>query len=178
MWALAVLVTSLSRTLNCGGRTRGKLKVDSRESANRLALAGRTLPDSSEEPPKSTCRVHGKAQGRFNFGDDTESRPSGLYDGSAVEKENSGRTLEGNEAQESIGLWSAATLDMATDSATEKKPWDRGSSFVKRPNGEKARAAVTRYGCSRGESSEGCEARSRGGLRLLVLPRGGACEGA
>jgi hypothetical protein len=59
-----------------------------------------------------------------------------------------------------------------------EKPWDRGTSFVKRPNGEKARAAVTRYGCSRGESSEGCEARSRGGLRSLVLPRGGACEGA
>jgi hypothetical protein len=38
----------------------------------------------------------------------------------ATEKENSGRTLEGNEAQESIGLWTAATSDMATDSATEK----------------------------------------------------------
>jgi hypothetical protein len=81
-----------------------------------LALAGRTLPDSSEEPPKSTCPVHVKAQGRF--GNEKESRPSGHDDGSAAE--NSGRTLEGNEAQESIGLWSAATPDMATDSATEK----------------------------------------------------------
>jgi hypothetical protein len=53
-----------------------------------------------------------------------------------------------------------------------EKPWDRRASFVKRSNDERARAAVTRYGCSRGESSEGCEARSRGGLRSFVLPRG------
>lgn len=66
MWALAVLVTSLSRTLNRGGHA--KLKADSRESANSLALVGRTLPDSSKEPPKSTCPVHVKAQGRFATG--------------------------------------------------------------------------------------------------------------
>jgi hypothetical protein len=59
-----------------------------------------------------------------------------------------------------------------------EKPWDRGTSFVRCSNDERARAAVTRYGFSRGESSEGCEARSRGGLRSLALPRGGVYEGA
>lgn len=59
-----------------------------------------------------------------------------------------------------------------------ERPWDRRVSFVRRSNGVKARAAVTRYGCGRGESSEGYEARSRGGLRSVVLPQGGAGEGA
>jgi len=59
-----------------------------------------------------------------------------------------------------------------------EKPWDRRVSFVRRSNDERARAAVTRYGCGRGESSEGCEARSRGGWRLLVLPQGRVSGGA
>jgi hypothetical protein len=49
---------------------------------------------------------------------------------------------------------------------------------VERSNDERARAAVTRYGCGRGKGSEGCEARSRGRLKSLVLPRGGLSGGA
>jgi hypothetical protein len=59
-----------------------------------------------------------------------------------------------------------------------ERPWDRRASFVERSNDERARAAVTRYGCGRGKGSEGCEARSRGRLKSLVLPRGGLSGGA
>jgi hypothetical protein len=49
---------------------------------------------------RAACRVHVKAQGRLSV--EKRKRLSGLHNRSITE--NSGRTLEGNEAQESIGL--------------------------------------------------------------------------
>jgi hypothetical protein len=73
----------------------------------------------------------------------------------------------------------------ATDSSAEKSPEVAGarrraptapeSSGVGQ-NSERARAAVTRYGGRRGESSEGCEARFRGGAGESATPRGEAEE--
>jgi len=97
--------------------------------------------------------------------------PSGLGDA-----ENSGRTLEGNEAQESNGSVAAATPGRDTGLVGGGRPRGRNdaSHFGARDswNGEEARAAVTRYGCWRGESSEGCETRFRGRETWLEAPEG------
>jgi hypothetical protein len=80
----------------------------------------------------------------------------------------------GNEAQESIGLKTAATPDSTTDSSDEESLEVEPSNGPSQPseiavtrclgrrNGGKAGVAVTRHGGRRGESSEGPETASRG----------------
>jgi len=83
-------------------------------------------------------------------------------------------TLEGNEAQESIGWDSAATSDNTTDSSDEESlevepiagppshQTSRRRGVWGGENGGKAGVVVTRHGGRRGENSEGPECASRG----------------
>jgi hypothetical protein len=122
---------------------------------------------------RAPCPVHVKAQGRVSVEKERALRVSGQIDHGEFGEDPGGERSPG-EQRAVIG----GNVGCGNGLGDGEKPWDRGASFVKRSNGERARAAVTRYGCSRGESSEGCEARSRGGLRSFVSPRGGPGGGA
>ena len=91
-----------------------------------------------------------------------------------------GRTLKGNEAQESIGPRSVETRAEATDLSVEKgleverrKAGTSSLGTAKRNNNEEATVAVTRHGYRKGKSFEGYEprAREKRGGRYVVETR-------
>jgi len=95
MWALAVRSRACPERYQAAGDAR-KTDQQARES---LSKSQRCQEERHRIPLKSLRRAHVAYMSKLKGGSATKHR---LGDESAAE--NSGRTLEGNEAQESIGL--------------------------------------------------------------------------
>ena len=121
-------------------------------------------PTQSWHAPCNTSSRHWR--GRVGLTD--ENQPGPFFDVEILCRPDLGPDDEGEKAQGSIGLNPCASGGSATDSAMDEGPGDAGRrgrsdgagnsdarEAAAARNVERAWAAVTRYGCGRGEGSEG-----------------------
>lgn len=144
----------------------------SRERSAPPRCAGRKPLDSSDGPPKDSGSARA---GTAKSPREVQSRDGDIerWHRHRVQRIQGG-PWRGAKPRRATGRRRRQRQRSTTDSSGEQSLEVEAppTSVDARQNDEEARAAETRYGSRRGESSEGCEPRSRGGSGSSDAPRG------